>query len=207
MRHNTCMAKVGHASTHLRVAGPDWVTLARFPAALAIVTVALARQPSRSLLVALLCFEVATDVADGWWARRAGIASDKGAKLDSAADAALSLAVVAALVATVRGPMMPWVWWAIGAVSAVRVAGLCVTFMRFGVVSIAHTWGNKAAGAVLAAAATWVLASGRLDSWPVAVGCVVAGAAAIEELAMAATARAYDRDRKGWWDAASPQRQ
>jgi phosphatidylglycerophosphate synthase len=198
------MVKVGHASTHLRVAGPDWVTLARFPAALAIMTVALTRQPSRPLLVALLCFAVATDVADGWWARRAGIASDKGAKLDSAADAALSLAVVVALVATVRGPVMPWVWWAIGAVGAVRVAGLCATFMRFRVVSIAHTWGNKAAGAALAAAATWLLASGRLDSWPVAVGCVVAGAAAIEELAMAATSRAYDRDRKGWWDVAPP---
>jgi CDP-diacylglycerol--glycerol-3-phosphate 3-phosphatidyltransferase len=154
--------------------------------------------------VALLGFAVATDVADGWWARHAGIASDRGAKLDSAADAALSVAVAVALVATVRAPITPWVWWAIAAVGAVRIAGLCVTFMRFRVVSITHTWGNKAAGAALAAAATWVLASSRLDSWPVAVGCVVAAAAAIEELVMSATARTYDRDRKGWWAPAPP---
>jgi CDP-diacylglycerol--glycerol-3-phosphate 3-phosphatidyltransferase len=181
------------------------VTLSRFFLAAAVAAVALGdATPRRAALVTLFAAAVLTDVADGWWARHAGITSDKGAKLDSAADAALSAAVVVALVATVRGPMMPWVWWAIGATGAVRVAGLCVTFMRFRVVSIAHTWGNKAAGAALAAVVTWVLGSGRLDSWPVAVGCVVAGAAAIEEAAMAATARAYDRDRKGWWAAAPP---
>lgn len=181
------------------------VTLSRFILAAAVAAFALGdAAPRRAALVVLFAAAVLTDVADGWWARHAGIASDKGAKLDSAADAVLSVAVVVALVATTRGPVIPWVWWAVGAVGAVRVAGLCVTFMRFRVVSIAHTWGNKAAGVAIAAAATWVLASGRLDSWPVAVGCVVAGIAAIEELAMAASARAYDRDRKGWRAAPPP---
>jgi len=185
--------------------GPDVLTLSRVCLAAAVAAVALGDvRPPRVTLVALFAAAIVTDIADGWWARRAGIASDKGAKLDSAADAALSVAVVVALIATVSGPVMPWVWWAIVAVGAVRVAGLCVTFVRFRVVSIAHTWGNKATGAALAATATWVLASGHLNAWPVFVVCVIAGAAAIEELAIATTARAYDRDRKGWWAPVPP---
>jgi len=200
------MATVGQSGARLRFSGPDWVTLARVPAALAIVTVALSREPSRPLLVILLGFAVATDVADGWWARHAGIATDRGAKLDSLADGAVAAAVAVALCATVVRPVALWVWWGAGAVGVVRLATLGVTFARFRLVSIAHTWGNKAAGAAIAATAIGVLGSGRLDAWLVAVACVVAGVAAFDEFAIVATSRTYDRDRKGWWSAAPPQR-
>jgi phosphatidylglycerophosphate synthase len=195
------MAEVGHPGARLRIAGPDGLTLARVPAALAIVAVALSHEPSRPLLGVLFGFAIATDVADGWWARHAGIASDRGAKLDSLADAAVTAAVAVALFATTVRPVAPWVLWGAGAVGVVRMATLGITFARFRVVSIAHTWGNKAAGVGIAAAALWVLGSGRLDTWPVAVAYVVAGAAAIDELGMAASSRAYDRDRRGWWHA------
>ena len=197
------MAEVGHPGARPQVSGPDWVTLARLPAALAIATVALSHDPSRPLLAVLFGFAVATDVADGWWARHTGIASERGAKLDSLADSAVTVAMAVALFETVARPVAPWVWWGAGTVGAVRMATLGVTFARFRLVSIAHTWGNKAAGAGIAATAMWVLGSGHLDTWPVAVACVVAGAAALDELGMAATSRTYDRDRRGWWHAGS----
>ena len=176
------------------------MTLARVPAALAIVTVALSREPSRPLLVVLLGLAVATDVADGWWTRRLGTASDRGAALDSLADATLTAAVAVAVVVTVEWSVGPWAWWAIVCVAAVRLTGLWLTRARFHVVSIAHTWGNKATGAVIAVAAAWALASGQLDDLPVAIACGFAALAALEELFMAATTSVYSRDKRGWWD-------
>ena len=182
-----------------RLAGPDWLTLARVPAALAILLVGLSREPSRPLLVALFGFAIATDLADGFWARRAGIASARGAKLDSLADAAVAAAVAVALWTTALRPVAAWVWWGAATIGLIRMVTLGVTFARFRLASIAHTWGNKAAGVSAAAACIWVLASGRLDSWPVVIAGVVACAAALDELGMVATSRRDTRDLKGWW--------
>jgi len=194
------MTVTAHLDRRPRFTGPDALTLSRVPLAVAITWVAWSVDPpARPALVALFAIAIATDMLDGWWARRLGVASDRGARLDSAADAALSIAVALALFATIERPVMAWLWWAIAAVGAVRVAGLGVTFARFRVVSIAHTWGNKATGATIATAAIWTLATGRLDGWAVAVACVVAAVAALEELVIVATAHAYDRDRTGWW--------
>ena len=177
------------------------MTLARVPLAVAIACVALAVEPpARRALVVLFVTAMVTDVVDGWWARRLGTVSDRGAALDSFADAALATSVAAAVAVTVEWATGSWAWWAISAVASIRLAGLCVTLTRFKVVSIAHTWGNKATGLVVAAVALWALASGRLDDRCVAVACVVAAAAALEELTMAATTVVYSRDRRGWWD-------
>ncbi len=190
---------------HSPFTGPDLLTLARFPIAGGIFAIAIAASsPSRWLLVALFVCGIATDAIDGSWARRLGVASERGARLDSAADGALAVAVAVAVGVLIEWSLAPWSWWAIAAVAAIRVAGLCVTLARFQVASIAHTWGNKATGIVVAAAALWALASGRLGGWSVAAACAVAAFAALEELVMAATTRAYYRDMRGWWDKTPP---
>ncbi len=188
-----------------RFTGPDLVTFARFPLAGAILVIAVANPlPPRWPLVTLFALGIATDAVDGPWARRLGVASDRGARLDSAADGALAVAVTVAVGRMIEWSLAPWAWWAIAAVAAIRLMGLGVTLARFRVASIVHTWGNKAAGAVVAAAALWALASGHLRGWSVFAACAVAAVAALEELVMAATARDYSRDRRGWWDHTHP---
>jgi CDP-diacylglycerol--glycerol-3-phosphate 3-phosphatidyltransferase len=183
----------------------DVVTVSRVPLAVAMVAVALASDsPSRSLLVALLGVGFAPDLLDGWLARREGAASERGARLDSLADAALSVAVGVALFATVEWPIAAWGWWAIGVVGAVRIAAIATTYARFRLVSVAHTWANKASGAAIALAAMWTLAHGHLGGWPVAVACAIALVAALEEWVIAATSFTYDRDRRGCWDRTRP---
>lgn len=118
----------------------------------------------------------------------------------SAADGALAVAVAVAVGRLIEWPVAPWVWWAIAAIAALRLAGLGVTLARFRVVSIAHTWGNKATGIVIAATALWALASGHLGGWPVAAAGAVACVAALEVLVIAATMPVYSRDTRGLWD-------
>jgi phosphatidylglycerophosphate synthase len=179
------------------------VTISRVPLAVAMVTLSLVGDsPSRPLLVALLGVAFATDVLDGWLARRLGAASERGARLDSLADAALAVAVGVALVATVEWPVAAWVWWAIGWVGAVRIAAIATTYARFRVVSIPHTWANKASGAAIAVAAMWTLARGHLGGWPVVAACAISLTAALEEWIISATAHVHDRDQRGYWDRA-----
>lgn len=184
-----------------RLGGPDLLTAARFPIGAAMIAASLA-SPYRLLptVAALFALGIVTDLVDGPWARRRGSASERGARLDSAADAALAIAVTVALVRGVDVNLAPWAWWAIAAVAALRLAALAVTYVRFRLVSIAHTWANKGAGLAVAATALWALASGSLPTWAVAGALAVACASAAEELLMASTARAYRRDRRGIWD-------
>lgn len=179
----------------------DLVTLSRLPIAAAILVVALADDsPSRLVLMALLGIGIVSDVGDGWLARRWGTASERGARLDSAADAILTVAVAVAVVATSDASVPEWMWWAIGSIAGIRLVTAIVTAARFRVASIAHTWGNKAAGVAVAAAAMAAFASGRMDGWPTAVACAVAGAAAVDELVLVSNARSGDRDVRGAWD-------
>lgn len=121
----------------------DLVTLSRLPIAAAILVVALADgSPSLLVLMALLGIGIVSDVGDGWLARRWGTASERGARLDSAADAILTVAVAVAVVTTSESSAPEWMWWAIGTVAGIRLATAIVTAARFRVASIAHTWGN-----------------------------------------------------------------
>ena len=195
------MMPTARRTTRRTLMGPDALTLSRVPLAVAIACVAFGHEPpARPVLVTLLVTAIATDVADGWWARRQGTASSHDAALDSLADAMLTAGVAVAVALTVEWSVGPWAWCAIAAISAIRLASLGVTRARFRVVSIAHTWGNKTTGLVIAAVALGALASGHLDDWCVATACGVAVLAALKELIMAATTRVYSRDRRGWWD-------
>lgn len=195
------MTAITHFEARPRFTGPDALTLSRVPLAVAIAWVAFGTDPpARAVLVALFSIAIATDVIDGWWARRLGTAGRRGAALDSIADEALAVAVALAATRTIEWSVAPWAWWAIAAVAALRLAVLGVTLVRFRVVSIAHTWANKASGILIAGVALTSLSSGHLSNAPVAAAVGVATLAAVEEFLMTANARAYSRDRRGLWD-------
>lgn len=182
--------------------GPDGVTLARFAVAVVVAFVALRPgDPARALLVALVAVGVASDVVDGWWARRRGQTSARGARLDSAADLALSAAMAIAVLVAVDLRASAWLWWTIGAITALRATVLAVTYARFRASSFAHTWANKAAGAAISLAVLHALATAELGGPLTALACAVAAVAAGDELIMAATAPAHDPDAR--WSGAT----
>jgi CDP-diacylglycerol--glycerol-3-phosphate 3-phosphatidyltransferase len=131
-----------------------------------------------------------TDIADGRIARRYGLCTPTGEKLDSLADLALVLAMLAVLI-----PVSPWEPWMIGyivAVAAVRVVSAAVGYRKYGEVALIHTLMNKAGGLCIRLAPYLML---FLDLGPiVAVVCTVSMAAAFEELAINIRSDSLDRN-------------
>ena len=87
----------------------------------------------RGLALAVFLLAGASDVVDGWLARRLGLSSAFGAFLDLIADRLLTLAAVVGLIAAGR---LPGVWAAAGLLLVVRdlvVAGLNESFAGLGI--------------------------------------------------------------------------
>ena len=122
---------------------PSLLTAARFPLALGLLA---AEVSTRFLALYLLC--CLTDVLDGLAARRLNACSAFGARLDSAAD----LAVTAVLVWRLwpRAAPDPWLTLWICVAAAVRLAAALAARLRFGRFGFLHTWGNKCTGVLLA---------------------------------------------------------
>lgn len=173
--------------------GPDTVTILRMPLAVMLVVTG----SHHALAFAIFAVAVATDVADGWWARRRGTASDRGARLDSLADVVFVAATAWVVVTAVILPPAAIVGAAIAIVGTIRVASLLVGRLRLDTWAIMHTDLNRASGAALAVAAGIGIWRAEL---PVAVLVAASGialAAAVEELIIVARAPRYDVDYRG----------
>lgn len=170
---------------------PHLLTAVRFPLALCLLA---APMPRRFLTLYLFCG--LTDLLDGFLARRLGVCSVFGAALDSAAD----LAVTAALVWRLWPMAAPGPWltaWAL-AVAVLWLFAALAAWLRFGHFGFLHTWSSKTAGALL-----WLypffLMLAQLR-WPLI--CVLAAAyvSALEELAIQCRAVRWEPDRRSLWD-------
>jgi CDP-diacylglycerol--glycerol-3-phosphate 3-phosphatidyltransferase len=173
--------------------GPDALAVSRIPLALALVAVA----PHRGAALAIFVVACATDVVDGWWARRRGTASDRGARLDSVADAIFFAAAGFVVLTTVDLPLGPALAVSVGVVAATRFATLVVTKRRFRRWSVMHTDLNRASGAALAVVAALGIAQGALSLPELLAVTAVAQLAATEELTIASSAHPYDPDHRG----------
>lgn len=184
------------------VTAADWLTLVRVPIAVALAVVALAwGAQARVAIVVIACLGAVTDVLDGWWARRSGTASERGARWDSAADVAFTGALaVAVLLAVPRDAWAPVAIVAILVVTAVRVA-VVVIRGRAGLAPITHSMANKASGVVAFAAALCAILAGALPAddartlvtWAVVVAALAGSVAAFGDLPRGAS----DRDSVG----------
>lgn len=122
---------------------PSLLTAARFPLALGLLA---AEVSTRFLALYLLC--CLTDVLDGLAARRLNACSAFGARLDSAADLAVTAVLVWRL-CPCQAPD-PWLTLWICVAAAVRLAAALAARLRFGRFGFLHTWGNKCTGVLLA---------------------------------------------------------
>ena len=141
-------------------------------------------------VVYILC--CASDVIDGYVARKTNTASRFGEILDSAADFLL-----VAVMGYIFIPLLVWEQWMlywIGMVAVVRFTSLSVGFAKYRALAFLHTYANKAAG--IACACFPFLYQFLGLSLTVAIVCAVASLSAFEELSITISSKELNRNRK-----------
>ena len=141
-------------------------------------------------VVYILC--CASDVIDGYVARKTNTASRFGEILDSAADFLL-----VAVMGYIFIPLLVWEQWMlywIGMVAVVRFTSLSVGFAKYRAFAFLHTYGNKATG--IACACFPILYQVLGLGATAFILCVVANISAFEELLINIGARELNRNRK-----------
>ena len=112
-----------------------------------VLSIALLTPPALSTtFLALYATAGLTDMLDGYVARRTKTESELGAKLDSAADLALTVICLAKVLPATAVPVWLWVW--VAAIAAVRVVNVVSGLSMGRRLIMLHTTANKTAGFV-----------------------------------------------------------
>lgn len=88
-----------------------------------------------------------TDVLDGFAARKLHTESEKGAKLDSAADLLFAAVYVVRVLPCLSVSRWIWIWTAI--ITVIKVSGIMFVSIKAHSLRIEHSFGNKITGALL----------------------------------------------------------
>lgn len=120
-----------------------------------------------------------TDALDGWLARKMGIASAFGAKLDSIADLLFYGVLLFRLFPVLWAELPGVIWYAVAGILLVRLAAYLTAAVRFHSFAALHTRLNKLTGAALFLL-PWVrlVSGGAGYCWAL---CILAFLASVEE--------------------------
>jgi CDP-diacylglycerol--glycerol-3-phosphate 3-phosphatidyltransferase len=151
--------------------------------------------------LAVFTYCSASDVLDGYLARKYGLCSPGGEILDSAADFSLVLAMLAVLIPT--QPWEPWMILFIALIAAVRGISLCIGTYRFRRTALLHTDMNKIGGLLLRLAPYFMVFADL--GTVVAVVCSTYFAGALEDLAINSRATSLNRNIRSFRDLRVPQ--
>jgi phosphatidylglycerophosphate synthase len=178
-----------NALSGLRIAlVPVWLALALVERARAL---AEGGGVHRVPLVALLVFVGATDMLDGFLARRFGLTSNLGATLDAVADK-LATVVATTVLVFVTPPgctaLPVWLWGALLLRDAALGVGWLIIWRRHRVVQVEHRWHGRLATLLLFF--TVLAACAGVPTLPVTVGAL-----AVLALIVPGT---VDYVREGW---------
>lgn len=124
---------------------PNCITCLRIAATLCLLLPA----PLSPVFFAIYAFAGLTDVLDGWLARRLGVSSPFGAKLDSVADLLFYAVMLLRLFPTLWSTLPRTIWFAVGAVLLVRLCAYLAAALRFRRFAALHTVFNKLSGAAV----------------------------------------------------------
>ena len=140
---------------------------------------------------AVYLYCIASDIADGYIARKAQVTSNFGAIMDSVADLILIGVVLIIFIPLLSA--YAWILIGVGLVLLVRITALAIGFAKYRTLSLLHTYLNKGSGLFLAA---FPILFGLLDSVFVAFSIVFAAAmiAALEELVITIASKELDRN-------------
>ncbi|WP_179945168.1 CDP-alcohol phosphatidyltransferase family protein [Paenibacillus durus] len=89
----------------------------------------------------------ASDVLDGYIARKTKSTSQLGASIDSIADAIFIGVTLSVFLPILHLPL--WILCWIGAVAVIRIGSLIIGFVKYSALSFIHTYANKATGLML----------------------------------------------------------
>lgn len=151
--------------------------------------------PFSATFFILYIFCGASDILDGYAARKLNAATKGGQVLDSIADGLFIGVLLIRLLPFIKPPL--WVMlWASG-VALVRIASLCVGFIRYRAFAWLHTWANKLTGGLLFAFPLLYAIFGI--SITAGLLCGAASLSALEELIINLRADKLDRERRSWF--------
>lgn len=121
----------------------DCVTVSRALMSLAM----LALSPRSGVFAAMYLLCGASDALDGFLARRLRTQSERGAALDSAADALFSLVYAVRILPRMSLPIWVFVWIAL--IFAIRAAGVAVSAGKGNGILLEHSLPNRLTGAAV----------------------------------------------------------
>lgn len=149
-------------------------------------------EPFSNLFLLLYVILSASDIMDGFLARRWGVSSKLGARLDSAADFLFCGILLYRLFNNLCWPLWALIW--IGGIILVRLSSLTISYVRFSQLSFLHTWTNKATGLFLLLFPLFLRLIGQ--DWTMLLLCAVSSISAIEELLISIISNEFDPNRK-----------
>ena len=104
-------------------------------------------KPSSRLFFVFYLLCGATDILDGFIARKLHTESEKGARLDSIADLFFAVIYAVRILPLLSVPYWIWIWTAI--IAVIKVAGIVITGIKAKGMTITHSFGNKLTGLLL----------------------------------------------------------
>lgn len=136
----------------------------------------------------------ASDMLDGYLARKLGQASAWGAKLDSAADLLLYTIALSLLIPILRACLPGWFWWFVGIALILRLACYILSAIKFHRFASEHTLLNKLTS-ILIFPAPFLM---QLDIfiWYAGLTCLISCVAAVHELRIHLSRPLQEEDRE-----------
>lgn len=169
---------------------PNLITSIRIIGALCIPFL----QPLKKVFFTIYILTGITDILDGFVARKYGLTSAFGAKLDSIADLLFYTLTLAKLLPVLWKALPRFIWIIVGIILVLRIISYIVAAVKFHRFASHHTWFNKVTGAFVFAIPFFLLT-------PAAVGfcfavCVIGMATTLTELYFHITSANYETVKK-----------
>ena len=134
--------------------------------------------PSSAAFAAFYLLCGISDVLDGFIARKLHTESEKGARLDSAADLVFALVYAARILPRLSLPRWVWLWTA--GIAVIKTAGIAAASRKEKHLHIEHSFGNRLTGFLLY---LLPLSAKFVDvKYSAALVCLVATVTAIREI-------------------------
>lgn len=133
-----------------------------------------------------------SDLADGLVARTMKQQSDLGAKLDSVADMAFSLAIAIAVVPVIVIPL--WIWIFAIVIALIRVTTYLIGYKKYHMFSALQTYANKVTGGFLFGTPVLYVVLGVTATGVIL--CLLAVLSSCEELLITVLSKDLDRNCK-----------
>lgn len=165
---------------------PNLITFARFICSFVL----LFTEPLSCSFCTVYIICGASDVLDGYIARKIKANSQLGAIFDSISDLVFFGIILGILL-----PLFQWAWWMlfwIGAIAFVRIVSFITGFVKYNKIAFLHTYANKVTGFVLFFSPFLFHKFGMAVM--VCLVCSLASVSAIEELAINLVSKRLDRD-------------